>query len=156
MTSDTADIRCRWVTCCHKRDAEYVVYVEAYVAAAENARYVDYVETDDDECVLDDATFEALANAADERETDDGQCAFADAMESFGVAVDDVEGGAAENDAATVVLGDHDVAATNKILLLYKDSNLQIFCYFNHMLFDIYIYSRRVKHHFTNVFYTCI
>lgn len=119
LTSDTADIRCRWVICCRKRDAEYVAYVEAYVAAAENARYVDYVETDDDECVLDDATFdcEALANAVDERETDDAQCAFADAMESFGAVVDDVEGGAAEDDAATVALDDHDVAATNKILL---------------------------------------
>lgn len=71
------------------------------------------METDDDECVVDDATFdhEALANAADEREADDAQCAFADAMESFGAVVDDVEGDAAEDDAATVVLGDHDVAA---------------------------------------------
>jgi len=66
------------------------------------------VETDDDECVVDDATFdhEAIANAADEKEADGAQCAFADAMESFGAVVDDVESG-----AATVALDDHDVAA---------------------------------------------
>lgn len=120
--SDIVDIRCRWATCCRKRDAEYVAYVDAYAVAAENARYVDCAETDDDECAADDAAFdrEALANAANERETDDAQCAFADVMESFGAAADDVGGGAAEDGVGTVALGDRDVAATNKILLLHR------------------------------------
>lgn len=133
MTSGIVDIRCRLVTCCRKRDAECVAYVDAYVAAAENARYADCAETGDDECAADDAAFdrEAIANAADEKETDDAQCAFADAMESSeaianaaadaadaAADADDVGDGAAEDGAGTVALGDHDVAVTNKILLL--------------------------------------
>jgi len=85
--SDTVDSQYRWVTCYRKQDAAaHVAYVDARVGVAENVKYVDYGETDDDcvetdddcvkigdEYVVDDAEFdyEVIVNAANEKETDD-------------------------------------------------------------------------------------
>ena len=48
------DSRYHWVICYHKWDAAYVACVAACVAIAENVKFVDCVETDDDYVMIDD------------------------------------------------------------------------------------------------------
>lgn len=81
MTLGTADIRHHWVTCCCKPDAGYVAYVDAHVVV-ENAKCVDYEETDDDDGDERAASDCEIVNVVDEKETDDVPRVSADAMES--------------------------------------------------------------------------
>lgn len=62
---DTGGIRCRWVTCCRRQDAGYVVYADACVAAAEDATLLAYVAIDDEDDDVVDVVAVAVADAVD-------------------------------------------------------------------------------------------
>lgn len=49
---DIVDSQYHWVTYYHKWDAAYVACVAARVAVAENVKYVDCAETDDDDYAM--------------------------------------------------------------------------------------------------------